>query len=426
MSGPEYWLLGERGPTPPGLVTARRGIVRASGRAVCDDDGFFHPLGLTFFWSLFGCKFEKDRWLEHLAWIAPYKFDYLRKLCEVDWAGRTITPDWDDYQKVLAEDIDTTYAHGMRSQLTLIGGREGDRLGMLVARLVTEVVKDGRQHKVMHYEVVNERTRLNKMSAAKCIEIGRYLRLETPHLVGLSDKATDAELQAALSTLSITHTRRSDHDHYWSHVRQGYDFKNTSLVASNNEPQGPQSSVEELSNPMQLAAARELTAQCGGAFYVLHVAQGVTGKAEPNYGRPENMWEVPNIDVIMKSVRNVDALLPEGIENWRTVNNGSQHPLPLDPRLGYGFWEGNTGGSVNKNYAALSGNRFVISLLGVQEPPAGGPTLIGTARRACRVKAYDVGTKLVVEERSLSANEKWFLQGRRDTMTGYIIHGEIL
>ena len=54
--------------------------------------GVFHPLGLTFFWALYGWKYERERVLDHLTWLAPKGFDYLRILGEVDWVGRSIEP----------------------------------------------------------------------------------------------------------------------------------------------------------------------------------------------------------------------------------------------------------------------------------------------------------------------------------------------
>ena len=219
------------------------------------------------------------------------------------------------------------------------------------------------------------------------------------------------------------HLRRSDHDEKWSHVRQGYDLKDYPTSTSNNEPQGPQSSVDTLDSPLQLACARLLGIMCGGASYVLHVGQGVTGVADPKHGRPENMWEVPNIDQIMRVVRQVDVLIPAGIENWKVVNNGrSDHPLPLDPETG--FWEGDhPGPAVNKNYAAYFGSDFIVMLTGCKSAGETGPVPAGTARRACLVQAYDPVTLEVVAQAQLMAGESWSVPGRGDTMAGYLVQG---
>ena len=90
---------------------------------VFDDVGVFHPLGLTFFWALYGWKFEREKVLAHLAWLQTKRFDYLRILGEVDWEGRTIDPQWPDYEANLQGFVDAAYAHGMRVEITIVGGR---------------------------------------------------------------------------------------------------------------------------------------------------------------------------------------------------------------------------------------------------------------------------------------------------------------
>lgn len=221
------------------------------------------------------------------------------------------------------------------------------------------------------------------------------------------------------------HLRRSDHDYKWSAVRQGYDLKDFPHVASNNEGQGLQSSVDTLDNPLQLACYRALGVICGGGPFVLHVGQGVTGKADPTHGRPENMWDVPYIDPAIKAVSGVDDLLPAGIENWRVVNNGrDDHPLPLDDKLG--FWEGEQGRApaVNKNYAAYNHDEFRVALIGCRSANETGPVPAGIATRDCHVEAFDPATMKMVAWADLKAGQAWTVPGRHDTMAGYIIKGQ--
>lgn len=407
----------------------RLGLVRADGRCAIDDTGLFHPLGLTFFWGLYGWKFERDRIHEHLEWLKQYNFDYLRILGEVNWEGRSILPSWPDYENILREFVDTAYdQYGLRSEITLVGGKYVPGMEHKVKNALT-----GAEHKVMHYEVANEYGRLDKITPADLVSVGRFLRANTPNLVALStpDKKYSDMIslgQMADANMYTVHLRRSKHDNYWSHVRQGYDLKEFPKITSSNEPQGPQSSVAEDSNPLRLAMARATGIVCSGAFYVLHVGQGVTGVADPAHGRPQNMWEVPNIDNIMKHVRRVDEALPQGIENWQVVNNGrSNHPLPLDPRVNHpngGFWEGNGPGSVNKNYATVSGNRFVEILNGVKNPAEEGITNCGIARNDSHIKVFDIRdysphTAVVGDGLKLE------LEGRKDTMVGYVLNGNL-
>jgi hypothetical protein len=419
---------------------ARSGLVASDRKAVQDDAGHFFPLGLTFFWALYGWKYERARILEHLSWIKTKGYDYLRILTEVDWEGRSIDPNWDDYTTVLQEFVDTAYdGYGLRCEVTIIGGLQFDvNTGARrfdpreLAATVADALKD-RGEKVMLFEMANEWDNgwagyAEKASIEEMMDMAAIVMDRTTNLVSLSCPAADdyesmKEATALCGATSFTpHIRRSDHDNGWSHVRQGYDFKDFDRVTWNNEPEGPQSSVESMDNPLQLACTRLLGIICGGAGYVLHVAQGVTGKADAAHGRPENMWEVPNIDHIMDVVRNVDTLLPDGIENWKCVNNGrDDHPLPVPDDY---FWEGDhPGPALNKNYAAISDAEFVVMLIGVKSAGETGPVSAGTAKRACHVEAIDPVTLECVVSAELAAGQSWTVPGRGDTMAAYVVRG---
>jgi len=466
-----YWL--HRGATTTGPGPRRTGLVRANYKVVYDDTGIFHPLGLTFFWALYGWKHERARVLAHLKWIATKGFDYLRILGECDWRGRSWGPaEFPDYDQILHEYVAAAYDHGLRTEVTIVGGRQFDAdtgqrrfFPAQLAKRVSDVLRD-QAHKVMHYECANEWNRLDKVTMDDLVRMGTVLSMSSPNLASLScpsgerehalrlhgetiqeDDPEFAQLEAedkpqpysgyedmvaatkraGCSGFTI-HPRRSSHDHGWSHVRQGYDFKDFPGATWNNEPEGPQSSVQSMTDPLQLACCRLLGIICGGAGYVLHVGQGVTGLADPNHNRPNNMWEVDNIDAIMSAVRRCDDLLPEGVENWRCVNNGrGDHPLPLNDVTG--FWESGAhdrAPAVNKNYAALSTqNTFVEIVTGVKSVDAVGPVPIGTARRKMEVEAFDPLTLQSVVGRvlTLEPGTTWYLNGRADTMAAYVIRG---
>lgn len=430
-------LDGPVASVPPPLV-ARTGLVRSEHKVVRDDGGVFHPLGLTFFWGVYGWKYERQRVLDHLAWLQPHGFDYLRILAEVDWIGRAIEPwAWPDYAEQLCGFVDAAYAHGLRSEVTIVGGCQfdqetGDRrfVPKDLARQVASALV-GREHTVMHYEMANEWARLDKVQPVDLMDMATVVKTISPNLLSLSCPEPDGYEQLKEATKAVggtaytIHPRRSSHDEGWSHVRQGYDFKDFPASTWNNEPEGPQSSVEEMSDPLQLACCRLLGILCGGAGYVLHVGQGVTGEADPNHGRPENMWEVPNIDAIMATVRACDALLPDGIENWKCVNNGrDDHPLPVPDDY---FWEGNhPGPALNKNYAAISGRDFVVILTGVKSAGTTGPVSAGTARKACHVEAFDPVTHDRIAVADLAAGQGWTLPGRGDTMAAWLIRGRVI
>jgi hypothetical protein len=441
-------LMMDNVPSVDQPTLARKGLVRANYKVISDDNGIFHPLGLTFFWALYGWKYERERILAHLKWMATKRFDYLRILGECDWAGRSWGPTWSDYDQMLQEYVDVAYDHGLRTEVTLVGGRQFDEdtgqrrfIPSTFAKRVSDAL-DGREHKIMLFECANEWARLDKVGMEDLKRMGTVMSMTSPNITSLSCPTGDRESSDSgyedmvLATKSAgchgytIHPRRSSHDHGWSHVRQGYDFKDFPGATWNNEPEGPQSSVVSMTDPLQLACTRLLGIICGGAGYVLHVGQGVTGLADPNHNRPNNMWEVNNIDAIMSAVRRCDALLPEGVENWKCVNNGrGDHPLPLPPVTG--FWESGAhdrAPAVNKNYAAITGDQFVEIVTGVKSAEAVGPVLIGTARRRMQVEAFDPLTLQSVVGRvlTLEPGTQWYLNGRADTMAAYLIRGRYL
>jgi len=217
---------------PPPPLVARTGLVRAEHKVIRDDTGIFHPLGLTFFWGVYGWKYERDRVLAHLAWLAPKRFDYLRILGEVDWVGRSIEPwAWPDYAPQLQGFVDAAYDHGLRTEMTIVGGTQfdqttGDRRFVptdLARQVATALV--GRESKVMHYEMANEWARLDKVGGQDLIDMTRVVDGISPNLISLSCPEADGYEQAREVTKAASgsaytiHPRRSDHDAYWSHVR---------------------------------------------------------------------------------------------------------------------------------------------------------------------------------------------------------------
>jgi hypothetical protein len=307
----------------------RAGVPRAVGRAVVDDTGGFHPLGLTLMWTLQGLNIETEN----------------------------------------------EYSVG------------GDVVGTL---------------------------------AAMAGELARRV----PNLIALSSPGDAEEIYNESLRLGIKamtwHSDRGDGDYKWRQVRQPYDFKDYGpLVVSNNEPPGPASSVATNSSPLQLAMMRAVGVMCGGAGFVLHTGTGVygDGQAHPTAGpRPANFWEIDNIDAIVSAVRGVDALLPEGVENWRVANTVA----PLQP---HHHWEGDSGDGVNKAYSALSADgRWVQMPCGVR-----GHVRLTPSYPLSDVTVFDPLSLQPVpgfSGRSFGQGEAFDLPGGgQNAMVAYIIHG---
>lgn len=433
-----YWISRSTVEATIPVVPKRTGLVRADGHAVRDDQGIHNYLGVTLFWAPYGMKHERDRILKHLDWLQTKGVDYIRILCECDWDGRSWSPaEWPDYQEIIAKTIDEAYDRGIRTQASLIGGQTADHMGVVNACI--PVFKE-RIEKILYIEDVNEAARLDKATREQMAKMTQKLNAELPHLLGWSHpmgpwEEWSNEIKKSGGDLWILHTERDDADFHWRQVRQAYDFQAGAWTGSNQEGPGPQSSVDVMEEPLHLAMFRYLShiMKCG--FFTFHVGQGVTGKADANHGRPENMWEVPRIDEQFAALHMIEQFIPEGVQNWKVINNGrSDHPLPLDPAVSEshhenknaGFWEGNAKyGSVNKNYvSAHQDGRFVGVLTGVNAWDGNARTLVGVSRYHMSVSAYNPVTGALVDTRRLAPSEQWTLPGRSDKQVGYIVVGK--
>lgn len=420
----------------------RAGLVRSSGRSVVDDTGGFKPLGLSFMWAMQGWKYERDHFKANAAWASEQAFDYVRLLTEVGWPGNRridpTQPEWSDWAEVLKAVIDYLYDElGLRSELTLSGKGTSTDLKWL-AQQVGIIVSDGRQHKIMDLETQNEYT-VGGDPLAQLSRMADVLKRTTPNLVALSSPGIAEELKAEALRIGIQgmtwHSERGPSDHKWRQVRQPYDFKDFGpLVLFNNEPPGPGSSVATNTSPLQLAMTRAVGVMCGGAGYVLHTGTGVYGDGQnhPTAGpRPANFWEIDNIDAICAALRGVDALLPEGVENWRVANTQWEPPNPVAPFQPHHHWEGDEplddkgriNDGVNKAYSALGPDGRVIQM------PCGvrGHVQLTASYPLREVTVFDPLSLQPVagfENRSFAQGESMDLPGGgQEAMVAYIIHG---
>jgi hypothetical protein len=427
-------------PTAPS-TTRRTGIVRPDGRAVQDDDGLFHPFGLSFFWAMQGWKHERERFKKNAEWAALKRFDYFRILTEVGWAGREIDPSspaWSDWGTVLRELLDYLYRGcGLRAELTLIGkGTKTDP--MWLTREVCTILGENRQHMVMNIECANEYTEAGGFPLDTMKRMARVLRADTSNIIALSSPGNWGDLMVSAREVGINgftfHPDRGDGDHKWRQVRQLYDMKNAKpFVTFDNEPAGPASSVKTQTHPLQLAMTRAVGVMCGGAGYVFHTGTGVfgDGRAHQTAGaRPPNFWEIDNIDALIEAVRGVGTLLPEGVENWTVANTQWSAPNPVAPFQPHHHWEGDEerdkdgllNNGVNKAYAALAPDGRVIQMpCGVRDHVD-----LRASYPLHDVVVYDpisLQPKLGLPT-SFNTNDVLTLPGGgQDAMVAYIIHG---
>jgi hypothetical protein len=429
--GPVTWTLGDTvGPACPATLTpsrapARTGIVQIDRRALRDDQGPLHGLGLTFFWAYQGETTEHDRFIANLEWLTDPAFpfrrpDYLRILAQVDWQGRDINPNDPNYEANIGKTIDDIYAHGMRVEISLIGGPLSRSDAVSLAQKVARVLV-GRAHKVVDLEMANEWSAGNKTDIDAMVAMVGVFASSGVRVIGLSSnfepEVIDG-LRRAGGTLLTDHPDRDPGSFKWRQVRQARDCTAGSpFVMSLNEPPGPNSSIAANDSPLQLALMRATAHIQGCRLWVLHVADMVKGVLDPAHDRHANLEEVPNLDAIFQAVRRVDGFLPDGVENWTNTNqHGHTDRVGPHPLLADGIWSDGDDHGVDRAHGAVNGNQFVEVLLGVKD------YVNLQAAQALAFDALDPASGTVMHY-ELGSGQSVRLAGRADTMAGYLIRG---
>jgi hypothetical protein len=423
------WTLGDTAPCAKALTPsrppARSGIVQIDRRALRDDQGPLHGLGLTFFWAYQGETTEHDRFIANLEWLNdpafPYRRpDYLRILAQVDWQGRDIDPNDPNYEANLGKTIDDIFSRGMRSDISLIGGPLSRGDAVALAQKVARVLV-GREQKVIDLEMANEWSADNKTDIDTMVAMVGVFARSGVRVLGLSSNLEPEivdGLRRSGGTALFEHSDRDPGDFKWRQVRQMRDCTAGSpFVMSMNEPPGPNSSLSTNDSPVQLAIMRATAHTQGCALSVLHVGDMVTGLVDPSRNRHANLWEVPGLDAILQAVRRVDAFLPEGVENWQNTNqHGHTDRVGPHPLLADGIWSDGDDHGVDRAHGAVSGNQFVEVLLGVKD------YVNLQAAQALAFDALDPASGAVTHY-DLGAGQSVRLAGRADTMAGYLIRG---
>ena len=423
------------GGTNPNPGQEPKGIVRTSGRMMLDDNGPKHFLSTTLFWSAWGYTHDHDRWLQNVQYAKSKGCDGIRTLGSVmgpSWANK-IDPLAPNYEQELGGMIDEAFSNGLRQfPFTMLGDELTD-IHRATDRMIS--VMRGREEKIGYVEIANEWGHAVNISEADLMTIARKVRAAFPNMLLALSRPKEGDAPAMIARMKQIggplvlprHTARQENDRNWRQVRQAYDFQGDPFTGSNQEPPGPASSVGELWKPRQLGMMRWLSHAAGCGVFVFHTGNGIRGINDPAHNRQPNLWEVSGIDGMWDALHKVAKLLPEGVQNWKLVNNGPsrQHPLSLPRDIGDGFWEGNgdiVKGDVNKNYAVLGPNgQFVSGIFGLNE---GQERRSGQALYNMNVTAIDSLTEAEVKSIPLAGGFWLTLPGRRDREISYILVGQ--
>lgn len=406
------------GPAKP-IFKGRTGRVTRIGNSYSDDGGLFNPLGDTMLYALGhwmrGGPF-RELVQENVEFIASYGHEHIRFCCELPWAGNETDPSRPDFESQLADMLDWLGSRGIRSHITITGGGGNSRLAAQKLRNVLV----GREHLVLLGESVNE---LND-SAANAIWIAQFLKqLGILVSVGRGNSGIvgiKADGVVAGADIDDLHTERGLGDPSdpggpaARQVRQCWDFASLrqNAMKLDGEGPGPTSSGAVLDDPFYLALRRFANVACGAEAQTCHFGAGVYGMLSPSgpngyqssYGyRHAHFKDIPNIDRIMRGLRNADFHIPKGVANWRAFNTHPEMP-----------WKPVTDGQCSKINGSRTGRDFVETIIG----SITGPFAI-RAEQAVNSKIVNPETKEVLFDGHASQGQVVTLQG----LQGYGIVG---
>ncbi len=353
-----------------------QGQVRSHKRAVADAAGPFNALGATLFWGAWAYKFDRVRLDRNLKAVGAAGIDYIRVLGSVGgdgWEDRQTDPRWDDYDAIIAGTTDLAYdQYGVRVQWTLFGGApftsDPKARESVVDRFAA--MARGREHKIFAFEIANESWQNGfpgPEGIAELRRLGKRLTDRTDVLVALSAPATGATCDtyagSGADAMTVHYPRQFGDEgptapliRPWTVAESGDANCRGALpgIVLNNEPIGPESSVEQDDSPSRIAAAYVMTFLAGNAAYVLHTGPGIRGGGAADLGvsppRHAHFSELPGFESIAPALAAARKYLPRGLANW-TRHSPDTAGAPL-----HGY---------KRLYTASSGPRFVALAVGV-------------------------------------------------------------
>jgi hypothetical protein len=407
---PALVVVSGQAPSP-----ARRGPVRTQSRAVADAGGPFNALGATLFWGAWGYKFDRPRLDRNLEALNAAGVDYIRVLGSVgggSWQDREVDPRWPDYEKAIAGLTDLAYdRYGMRVQWTLFGGAPFNASAASRTSVVDRfaAMARGREHKIFAFEIANEAWQNGfdgPDGIAELRRLGKRLNDRTAVLVALSAPATgaicDTYARSGVQAMTIHYPRQFGDKGPttpmllpWMSLPLDKQCRNALPQAVlNNEPIGPESSVNQDDDPSRIAGAYVMTFLAGHAAYVLHMGPGIRGGGPADLAqtppRSGEFTELPAFQSIATALAAARRYLPAGLANWtRHEPNAPGAPL-------HGF---------GRLYTASSGSRFVALAVDVGK----GATL--RTRVGANITIRDAATGKVLLQQTMAAGDKIPLEG---------------
>jgi hypothetical protein len=398
-----------------GPATARTGLVHADGHVFTDDQGAYLAVGASLFWAGWGCRNDRDRLVQNLAFLRDQRVDYVRAIAVVGptgWTDRTMPAS--DIEQTIGSVTDLAAAHGLRVAWSLFGNVDtapsaADR--ERVVRLAAAQIA-ARPSAVQYVEIANEGWQTGFAGdggIAEMRNLARILRDAIPHLVSLTSPQTDQDVDklydGSVATLMGVHPDRNitGQGGLWRPVRQAWDYRDSRRAWVIDEPIGQKSTVAEDFDPTRQAMAAAHGWLIGAAAYVVHAGAGIRGggREDRDRGREANWFEVPGARDVFAAIDVMRDMLPRDLPNFQHHNSNRNFPgYPFDVDRLIPILERN--GMLRAFGATAGDGRLVIlPMLAVEPVPF-------TARRAMHL---DVRTPLgaLVESHDLAAGATFTL-----------------
>lgn len=405
------------------VTPARKGIVRASGAVLLDDEGPRPYLGGSLFWALWGYEHDRARLVENLKFLKSINTDYVRVILSAKWGIVDPNPTKPNWEANIAGMVDLIYSMGMRTELTIFGYDDPTPTPASRKRAVEAVarVANARPHKVFLIEVVNEAyTNFPESTISEIRDLARYLQANTKNLVAVTAPRTDGcEEQKKwyggnVGTVVTLHFSRSFTGGQWRPVRQPwresrFSCDTVARAYVDNERIGPQSSVNSDSDPMRLAAGHGVSWVAGMGAVTLHTGAGISGQKDPARNRPANVYETVGIKEIATAINNTRNSIQVDVAGFAKDASRPSRVFTLSSS----DWDKIDAG---RFYCAYKGIDFTCEVFAITGP------LNPVAEKAMRVRVIHQTTGAQLKDITLAKGQKLPIAG---TPAAVIIRGTL-